>query len=166
MSSGPPPRVGDTVFVPGNMHGMVKFIGLVAGKRGTFAGVQLAPEYAARGKNSGDVDGRHYFQTTVAGSGIFLPIEKAVRMDKGAGAPPTSTPTSTPTPTAKTSGLTNFNQGGRATTPAAGGGRQKPNFSQSVGVGGNGLGLISPMAKGMGLGAAKRESLPRPMSPL
>ncbi|KAI9873275.1 MAG: hypothetical protein M1823_007960, partial [Watsoniomyces obsoletus] len=47
-------KVGDTVTVPGDMHGVVKFVGTVAGKKGTFAGVQLAPEYAPRGKNSGD----------------------------------------------------------------------------------------------------------------
>jgi hypothetical protein len=49
--------VGDIVDVPGNMHGTVKFIGTVAGKKGTFAGVELASEFKARGKNNGDVDG-------------------------------------------------------------------------------------------------------------
>jgi len=49
--------VGDLVDVPGNMHGTVKFIGTVEGKKGTFAGVELSEEYAARGKNNGDVDG-------------------------------------------------------------------------------------------------------------
>jgi hypothetical protein len=50
-------EVGDTVDVPGGMHGVVKFIGGVKGKKGTFAGVELAKEYAARGKNGGDVEG-------------------------------------------------------------------------------------------------------------
>lgn len=50
-------EVGDTVDVPGGMHGVVKFIGGVRGKKGTFAGVELAKEYAARGKNGGDVEG-------------------------------------------------------------------------------------------------------------
>ena len=50
-------EVGDMVDVPGNMHGTVKFIGNVQGKKGTFAGVELSEEYAARGKNNGDVDG-------------------------------------------------------------------------------------------------------------
>lgn len=49
--------VGDLVDVPGNMHGIVKFIGNVQGKKGTFAGVELSQEFAARGKNNGDVDG-------------------------------------------------------------------------------------------------------------
>ena len=49
--------VGDAVDVPGSMHGLVRFIGSVRGKKGVFAGVELDPEFAARGKNSGDVDG-------------------------------------------------------------------------------------------------------------
>lgn len=50
-------EVGDLVDVPGSMHGTVKFIGNVKGKNGTFAGVELSEEFAARGKNNGDVDG-------------------------------------------------------------------------------------------------------------
>lgn len=50
-------QIGDTVDVPGNMLGTVRFIGTVAGRKGTFAGVELHREFAARGKNSGDVDG-------------------------------------------------------------------------------------------------------------
>lgn len=49
--------VGDTVDVPGGMHGIVKFIGEVRGKKGVFAGVELSREWAARGKNDGDVEG-------------------------------------------------------------------------------------------------------------
>ena len=49
--------VGDTVDVPGNMFGTVRFVGPVQGKKGIFAGVELFSEYASRGKNSGDVDG-------------------------------------------------------------------------------------------------------------
>ncbi|KAK7951830.1 CAP-Gly domain-containing protein [Apiospora aurea] len=49
--------VGDAVDVPGNMHGTVRFVGSVAGRKGVFAGVELHPDYAARGKNNGDVDG-------------------------------------------------------------------------------------------------------------
>ena len=50
-------EVGELVDVPGHMHGTVKFLGSVAGKKGLFAGVELSEEYAARGKNNGDVDG-------------------------------------------------------------------------------------------------------------
>lgn len=50
-------EVGDIVDVPGNMHGTVKFLGGIPGKNGIFAGVELSQEYAARGKNNGEVDG-------------------------------------------------------------------------------------------------------------
>lgn len=50
-------EVGDTVDVPGNMHGTVKFVGSVRGKNGVFAGVELSREFADRGKNDGDVEG-------------------------------------------------------------------------------------------------------------
>jgi dynactin complex subunit len=49
--------VGHLVDVPGDMHGQVKFIGPVRGKKGIFAGVELSKEFAKRGKNDGDVDG-------------------------------------------------------------------------------------------------------------
>ena len=49
--------IGDSVDVPGGMHGVVKFIGEVNGKKGIFAGVELNKEWAARGKNDGDVEG-------------------------------------------------------------------------------------------------------------
>lgn len=132
------PRVGDTVDVPGGMYGIVKFVGEVAGKKGKFAGVQLAAEFAARGKNSGDVDGKHYFKTTKPGSGIFLPLEKAIRRGPA-------------TPTAPS--LATFNQGGRAAA------LPKPNFSQSVGPGAR---AASPALKP----TLRRPSLQRPGSPL
>ena len=50
-------EVGDMVNVPGDMYGTVKFIGSVRGKSGRFVGVELGREFAARGKNDGDVDG-------------------------------------------------------------------------------------------------------------
>src|SRR3989440_1515392 len=135
------PRVGDTVEVPGGMHGTVKFVGQVDGKKGTFAGVQLAPEYATRGKNSEEVDGKSYFRTTKPGSGIFLPVEKAI---------PKHTPG-----TPQGSSLSIFNQGGR--TPLAV--LPKPNFSQSIGPGAR---AASPAFKPTG----RRPSLPRPQSPV
>lgn len=55
--SGDDLEVGDIVDVPGGMHGAVKFIGEVKGKKGIFAGVELSREFAARGKNDGDVEG-------------------------------------------------------------------------------------------------------------
>ena len=50
-------EVGDRVDVPGMMHGTIKFIGEVKGKKGHFAGVELSKEFASKGKNDGDVDG-------------------------------------------------------------------------------------------------------------
>ena len=50
-------ETGDAVNVPGDMYGTVQFIGNVQGKTGTFVGVELAREFANRGKNDGDVDG-------------------------------------------------------------------------------------------------------------
>lgn len=49
--------VGDIVDVPGGMQGTVRFVGSVQGKKGVFAGVELLPNFAPRGKNNGDVDG-------------------------------------------------------------------------------------------------------------
>lgn len=151
-------KVGDTVTVPGDMHGTVKFVGPVANKKGVFAGVQLANEFAPRGKNSGDVDGKHYFTTTIPGAGIFLPVDKAIKRPSLPGANSSAGLRTPGTPTR----LTSFNIGGR--TPAT----NKPNFSQSVSVAGTGA------ANGSRVGAAspalkpplRRESLPRPQSPL
>ncbi|KAJ5971170.1 uncharacterized protein N7479_001088 [Penicillium vulpinum] len=70
-------RVGDKVNVPGGMHGTVKYLGAVAGKPGRFAGVELSSEHAQRGKNSGDVDGRKYFVTSIPGAGIFVPMNNS-----------------------------------------------------------------------------------------
>ncbi|KAJ5626087.1 hypothetical protein N7510_002396 [Penicillium lagena] len=70
-------QVGDLVNVPGGMYGTVKYLGPVAGKPGRFAGIELGAEHAARGKNSGDVDGRKYFAASVPGSGIFVPINNS-----------------------------------------------------------------------------------------
>ena len=50
-------EVGDPVDVPGGMTGTVRFVGMVRGKKGMFAGIELDREYAARGKNDGDVEG-------------------------------------------------------------------------------------------------------------
>jgi len=51
------------VNVPGDMYGTVRFIGSVRGKPGRFVGVELDQEFAAKGKNDGDVDGYGSFST-------------------------------------------------------------------------------------------------------
>lgn len=50
-------EVGDAVNVPGDMFGVVRYVGGVRGKNGKFVGVELDREFAARGKNDGDVEG-------------------------------------------------------------------------------------------------------------
>ena len=138
-------RVGDSITVPGDMFGTVKFVGTVDGKKGTFVGVQLATQFSEKGKNSGDVDGKFYFKTTKAKSGIFLPLDKAI---------PRSPPAAPITPG---STLKAFNEGGRqaARTPTL----PPPKFSQSIGPGAR---AGSPAMKSN----LRRPSLPRPESPL
>ncbi|KAL4902561.1 hypothetical protein BDW74DRAFT_60649 [Aspergillus multicolor] len=85
-------QVGDLVDVPGGMHGTVKFVGVVTGKPGRFAGIELAPEHAKRGKNSGDVNGKKYFTTATAGSGIFVPLNNSKYVTRRAVSNPPTTP--------------------------------------------------------------------------
>ncbi|KAL2136049.1 hypothetical protein VTI74DRAFT_5785 [Chaetomium olivicolor] len=139
--------IGDTVEVPGNMTGTVRFIGSVAGRKGNFAGVELHPEYAPRGKNSGDVDGVYYFTTVQPGAGIFLPLSKAVRRDT-----PSMSASSFPV-TPASAGLKVASQNATNFTPPTPG---LPKFSQSVGPGR----AASPLGKKM------RPSLQRPESPV
>ncbi|KAJ4422132.1 hypothetical protein N0V82_003215 [Gnomoniopsis sp. IMI 355080] len=106
--------VGDRVEVPGNMLGMVRFIGGVQGKKGIFTGVELLPEFAARGKNNGDVDGVSYFTTSIAGAGIFLPLNKAIKRES----PESSTTNSLPTtPRSAVNGLKAGSQNSTNYTP-------------------------------------------------
>lgn len=144
--------IGDVVDVPGGMHGIVKFIGEVKGKQGIFAGVELNKEWAARGKNNGDVEGVRYFTTSVPGAGIFLPSSKAYKRLF----PTRSSDSFPPTPTSPS--LAAFNLGGRGDrnadttpTPAA------SKLSHAVGP----ARAASPALK-----PRSRPSLPRPESPL
>ncbi|KAL5044882.1 hypothetical protein BDW71DRAFT_198567 [Aspergillus fruticulosus] len=86
-------QVGDIVNVPGGMHGTVRFVGVVTGKPGRFAGIELAPEHAKRGKNSGDVDGKKYFVTATPGSGIFVPLNNNKYVTRRSVSNPPTTPT-------------------------------------------------------------------------
>ncbi|KAI1096218.1 hypothetical protein F5B19DRAFT_225069 [Rostrohypoxylon terebratum] len=137
--------LGDIVDVPGNMTGVVRFVGSVAGRKGIFAGVELHPDYAARGKNSGDVDGVSYFTTSAPGSGIFVPISKLNRRD----APPTPSSSYSITP----SGLKVANQNATNYTPPT---PSLSTFSKSLGP----SRAPSPATK------RTRTSLPRPDSPV
>ncbi|CAG8977115.1 hypothetical protein HYALB_00003336 [Hymenoscyphus albidus] len=143
-------EVGDTVDVPGNMYGVVKFVGTVQGKKGLFAGVELCEEFARRGKNNGDVEGVSYFQTQIPGAGIFLPINRATRR-ASASSRDESFPLTPSTPSAGSS----FKARGQSATftpPTP----SLPNFSKSVGA----VRAPSPGFK------KTRPSLSRPESPL
>ncbi|KAF7116256.1 hypothetical protein CNMCM5793_004332 [Aspergillus hiratsukae] len=91
-------QVGDVVNVPGGMYGTVRYLGSVAGKPGKFAGIELAPEHAKRGKNSGDVEGKKYFKTTVPGSGIFVPMNNNRYVTKRSSTSAPTVSTAPPTP--------------------------------------------------------------------
>ncbi|KAI7928515.1 hypothetical protein M0657_002623 [Pyricularia oryzae] len=142
--------IGDIVDVPGNMHGTVRFVGNVDGRKGIFAGVELHPEFAARGKNNGDVDGISYFTTTKPGAGIFLPLTKAVKRDLA----PSSTGSYPITPMNPPSGLKVGNQNSTNYTPPT---PSIPKFNQSTGPGR----APSPLGK-----KSSRPSLARPESPI
>ncbi|KAH9840494.1 dynactin subunit 1-like [Teratosphaeria destructans] len=138
-------EVGDMVNVPGDMYGRVKFVGTVRGKAGTFLGVELDPAFAARGKNSGDVEGASYFTVDIPGSGIFLPISRAEKRLSLNGAFPA-------TPSYTTNGH-HLKQEGAHTPPTP---SLPAKFSKTVGPGAR---PSSPLFK------PKRPSLPRPESP-
>ncbi|KAK9315541.1 hypothetical protein V1524DRAFT_429134 [Lipomyces starkeyi] len=85
--------VGDLVYVPGGLRGVVLYIGQVAGKNGEFAGVDLLGPDADKGKNNGTVNGVRYFNPSHPTSGIFVPLAKLSTTP-----PNTTTPTGTPRP--------------------------------------------------------------------
>ncbi|KAK0673257.1 hypothetical protein QBC41DRAFT_352707 [Cercophora samala] len=143
-------QVGDVIDVPGNMTGTIRFIGSVTGRKGTFVGVELHPDFAGRGKNSGDVDNVFYFRTKDPNTGIFLPISKAVKRES----PPTMPANSYPLTPASSGGLKVGTQNSTNFTPPTPG---VPKFSQSVGPGR----ASSPVGK-----KPTRPSLPRPESPV
>ncbi|KAK6004070.1 hypothetical protein QM012_008920 [Aureobasidium pullulans] len=140
-----PVALGDMVNVPGDMYGTVKFVGPVRGKQGKFIGVELASEFAARGKNDGDVDGVRYFDTDIPGAGIFLPVHRAEKRPS----PARPRPAHPGTPTTPSHyRLDSY------TPPTA----AMPKFSQSMGPGAR---PPSPLSKLK----SRRPSLPRPESP-
>ncbi|ERS98601.1 hypothetical protein HMPREF1624_05388 [Sporothrix schenckii ATCC 58251] len=152
-TSDDPVVAGDAVDVPGGMHGTVRFVGSVAGRKGVFAGVELHPDFATRGKNSGDVDGVSYFSTNIPGAGIFLPLNKAIRRDASPSAFP-MTPTAT-----NGTGLKLGNQNSINFTPPT---PSLPKFSQSV----SGGPLPRAPSPQHGTRRPPRTSLPRPDSPV
>ncbi|KAF1836692.1 hypothetical protein BDW02DRAFT_493114 [Decorospora gaudefroyi] len=144
--------VGDTVDVPGGMVGVVKFVGSIRGKHGVFAGVELSREYAGKGKNDGAVDGTQYFDTSIPGSGIFLPVHRA---QKRASADSSDFPPSPTTPSYHNNfSLSTMEKPSFSPdTPSM----PKSKFSQSVGPG---VRAPSPQFK-----SKVRPSVARPESP-
>ncbi|QPG75635.1 hypothetical protein FOA43_002992 [Brettanomyces nanus] len=73
--------IGSLVRVQGGHEALLKYIGPVKNKQGTFAGVELQGELQDRGKNSGDANGIRYFDTAVPMSGLFIPFWKLLQMN-------------------------------------------------------------------------------------
>ncbi|KAK9467532.1 hypothetical protein V1512DRAFT_261400 [Lipomyces arxii] len=68
--------VGDLVYVPGGMRGVVLYVGPIHGKVGEFAGIDLLGDDADKGKNNGTVNGIRYFNPSHSTSGLFVPFTK------------------------------------------------------------------------------------------
>ncbi|CAE6462625.1 unnamed protein product [Rhizoctonia solani] len=81
-------EVGDAVKIESlGMEGTLRFMGEIDGKNGVWAGVELAPAYAGKGKNDGSVGGVRYF-TCAPKSGVFtLPNKLSAPSGRGIARP-------------------------------------------------------------------------------
>ncbi|ELU38460.1 CAP-Gly domain-containing protein [Rhizoctonia solani AG-1 IA] len=106
-------EVGDAVKIESlGMEGTLRFMGEIDGKNGLWAGVELAPAFAGKGKNDGSVAGVRYF-TCAPKCGVFtLPNKLSAPLGR-----------SIPRPSSAASHYTN----GR-TTPSVSG-RTTPSFA-------------------------------------
>lgn len=71
--------IGSRVTIPGESrgYGILRYVGPIEGKSGSFGGIELqGPVAASRGKNSGTVDGVQYFEVAQPMTGLFLPWER------------------------------------------------------------------------------------------
>ncbi|KAG9099964.1 hypothetical protein FRC07_010456, partial [Ceratobasidium sp. 392] len=103
--------VGDAVRIESlGMEGTLQFMGEIEGKSGIWAGVELAPPFAGRGKNDGSVNGIHYF-TCAPKCGVFTLPNKL-------SAPTTAR--NPPRPVSVNSTASSYAYGGR-TTPSVSG---------------------------------------------
>ncbi|KAJ1304313.1 hypothetical protein OPQ81_005473 [Rhizoctonia solani] len=84
-------ELGDPVRIESlGMEGTLRFMGEIEGKNGTWAGVELAPAYAGKGKNDGSVAGVRYF-TCAPKCGVFtLPNKLSAPLPKNGGPRPSS----------------------------------------------------------------------------
>ncbi|CAE6505546.1 unnamed protein product [Rhizoctonia solani] len=84
-------EVGDAVRIESlGMEGTLRFMGEIDGKNGMWAGVELAPTYAGKGKNDGSVAGVRYF-TCPPKCGVFtLPNKLSAPLPRNGGPRPSS----------------------------------------------------------------------------
>ncbi|BGP56477.1 hypothetical protein JCM8202v2_004097 [Rhodotorula sphaerocarpa] len=117
------------------MTGTLRFAGVVEGKSGMWAGVELDDQFAGRGKNDGTVQGVQYFACPPQ-CGLFLPLQKVhprKRLEVEDLRPSTSQPSppragsvsptkrlSASTTTPKPTRMARASIGGATPTPAAG----------------------------------------------
>eukprot|EP01083_Nonionella_stella_P071919 193515_1 len=62
-------RLGDYVELTGHRMGMIKYVGDIHGKKGTYYGVEL---WKGDGKHSGTYEGIEYFECVNQGMGVFV----------------------------------------------------------------------------------------------
>lgn len=82
--------VGDVVRTRSGQRGVVRFVGTVQGRRGTFCGIELVDECRGAGKNDGSVNGISYFSVSHPQSGLFVPQGSVVKLSEAADAVPAS----------------------------------------------------------------------------
>lgn len=94
--------LGLKVEVPGTTKctGILRYLGPIRGKQGTFGGIELqGPGAATRGKNNGAVEGVQYFEVSTPKTGLFLPWGRIQQANpKLTEVKNTNLPTPTPSP--------------------------------------------------------------------
>lgn len=136
--------IDSKVIIPGQSrgYGILKYVGPISGKSGTFGGIELqGPVAASRGKNSGAVDDIQYFQVSQPMTGLFLPWErlrsvnsKLPRLDDaGSRSSSIASGEILQTPSPPTRGGSRFSSFGRQEPLSLNSGRESP-YLQNVGL--------------------------------
>lgn len=73
-------KVGQFIEIPNLGRSQIKYVGQVADKPGIYVGVDLLSNI---GKNDGSFNGRKYFETTYARSGLFIQLERVAALLEG-----------------------------------------------------------------------------------
>ncbi|VEU19702.1 DEKNAAC100189 [Brettanomyces naardenensis] len=76
-------RIDSVVSLTAGNEAVLRYIGPIKDKKGVFAGLELRGDLSGKGKNSGDANGVHYFDTSIPMSGLFLPYSKLVQYNTG-----------------------------------------------------------------------------------